>query len=140
MKVGVCVPFTSHSSPAIVHFLRSLINAHPTLPRISDISWRLNNKNQLLLYAPTRDIFSLLLTNTYPPIIGTSTIQVTSSRRLPVQLSLLLLNIPCYLNDNYLLEQIQKQFRSVKYLHRICTSSNTNNSTLVRIDFETVQD
>ncbi|CAF0802496.1 unnamed protein product [Rotaria sordida] len=132
--------FTSHSSPAIVHFLRSLVNAHPTLPRISDTSWRLNNKNQLLLCAPTRDVFSLLFTNTYLSTIGTSTIQVTPPRGLPVQLSLLLLNISCYLDANYLSEEIQKQFRSVKYLHRIRTSSNTNNSTLIRIDFEIAQE
>ncbi|CAF4258202.1 unnamed protein product, partial [Rotaria sordida] len=132
--------FTSPSSPAIVHFLRSLVNAHPTLPRISDTSWRLNNKNQLLLCAPTRDVFSLLFTNTYLSTISTSTIQVTPPRGLPVQLSLLLLNISCYLDANYLSEEIQKQFRSVKYLHRIRTSSNTNNSTLIRIDFEIAQE
>ncbi|CAF0736773.1 unnamed protein product [Rotaria sordida] len=132
--------FTSHSSPAIVHFLRSLANAHPTLPRISDTLWRLNNKNQLLLCAPTRDVFSLLFTNTYPSTIGTSTIQVTPPCGLPAQLSLLLLNVSCYLDAKYLLEEIQKQFRSVKYLHRIRTSSNTNNSTLIRIDFEIAQE
>ncbi|CAF0741252.1 unnamed protein product [Rotaria sordida] len=132
--------FTSHSSPAIVHFLRSLVNAHPTLPRISDTSWRLNNKNQLVLCASTRDVFSLLFTNTYPSTIGTSTIQVTPPRGLPAQLSLLLLNVSCYLDANYLLEEKQKQFRSVKYLHRIRTSSNTNNSTLIRIDFEIAQE
>ncbi|CAF1066952.1 unnamed protein product [Rotaria sordida] len=132
--------FTSHSSLAIVQFLRSLVNAHPTLPRISDTSWRLNNKNQLLLCAPTRDVYSLLLTNNYPSTIGTSTIQVIPLRRLPAQLSPLLLNVPGYLDDSYFLEEIQKHFRSVKYLHRIRTFSNTNNSTLVCIDFENAQE
>jgi hypothetical protein len=35
--------FTSHSIPDIIHFLPSLVNAHSTVPRISEISWKLNN-------------------------------------------------------------------------------------------------
>ncbi len=100
----------------------------------------MNNKHQLLLFAPTRDIFSLLVINTYPSTIGTSSIQVTPPRRLAAQLSLLLLNLPCYIDEHYLLDEIQKQFRSVKFLQRIRTSLDTNNSTLIRIDFELAQE
>jgi hypothetical protein len=56
--------FTSHSKPNIIHFLPSLVNAHSTVLRISEISWKLNNKNQLLLFAPSRDVFFILVTNT----------------------------------------------------------------------------
>jgi hypothetical protein len=62
--------FTSHSTPGIIRSLRSLVNAHSTVLRISEISWKLNNKNQLLLFAPSRDIFFILVTNTYPSIIS----------------------------------------------------------------------
>jgi hypothetical protein len=132
--------FSSQSSPDIVNFLRSLVTTHPTSTGLSNTSWRLNNQHQLLLFAPTREIFSVLYTHTYPSSIGTSSIQVMRPRRIPAQLSLLLLNVPCYIDDQYLLDEIQKQFRSVKSLHRIRTSSTTNNSTLVRIDFELAQE
>jgi hypothetical protein len=54
--------------------------------------------------------------NTYPSTIGRSSIQFTPPRRLPAQFSLLLLNVPAYLDNYYLLAEIQQQFRSVKYL------------------------
>ena len=82
-------------------------------------------------------MFSLLLTNKYSSAIRTSSIQCTLARRLPAQLSLLIL---CYLDDNYMLLEIQKQFYSVESLHRIRTTSTTNNTTLVRLDFELVQE
>ncbi|CAF1089115.1 unnamed protein product [Rotaria sp. Silwood1] len=84
--------FKSHATPDIVHNLLSLVNAHQQISRISDASWRLNNKNQLLLFTPTREIFSLLLTNTYLFITGICSIPVTHSCPLPAQLSLFLLN------------------------------------------------
>lgn len=128
--------FTAQSSSAIVQFLRSLLDTHPSLSGVRDISWRLNNQHQLLLFAPNRDVFSLLITHKYPSVIGTSSVQIILPRRLPPQLSLLLLHVPCCLDDPYLLTEIQKQFPSVKALHRIRTTSLTNNTTLVRLDFE----
>lgn len=81
--------FTPQSSPDIIQFLRFLDNSYPTLPEVCDISWRLNNKHYLLLFAPTRDLFSPLLTNNYPSSIGTSSTQVLLLRRSSTQLSLL---------------------------------------------------
>lgn len=132
--------FTPQSSSDIVQFLRSLVSMYPTLPDVSNISWRLNNQHQLLLFAPTRDVFSVLLTNQYPSTIGISSTQVIFPRRLPPQLSLLLLNVPDCLDDTYLLAEIQKQFQSVKSLHRIRTTNNTSTTTLVRLDFELAQE
>lgn len=100
-----------------------------------DISWRLNNKHQFLLCAPTRDVFSLLPAHQHPSTIGTSSIQITLLCHLPAQLSLRLLNVPCCLGDNYLLSEIQKQFRSLKSLHLIRTSSQL---LTIRLSFVTI--
>jgi hypothetical protein len=79
--------FTSHSTPDIIHFLRSLVNAHSTVLRISETSWELNNKNQLLLFAPSRDIFFILVTNTYPSIISKSSSEYANLFRSSLPLS-----------------------------------------------------
>jgi hypothetical protein len=48
--------------------------------------------------------------------------------------------VPTYLDDHYLLEEIQQQFRLVQFLHYIRTSSNKSSSTAVRIDIEIAQE
>lgn len=48
--------------------------------------------------------------------------------------------MPNYLDDNYLLTEIQRQFSSVHFLHRIRTSSATSHSSLVRVDFQLAQE
>ncbi|CAF1439134.1 unnamed protein product [Didymodactylos carnosus] len=79
--------------------------------------WRISSGN-LLLYASDRDSFACLFhEKVYLHLIGTCYYHIELPKRLPAQMSLLILGVPSYPNANDICTDVQYYYPSVNNVH-----------------------
>ncbi|CAF1548330.1 unnamed protein product, partial [Didymodactylos carnosus] len=101
--------------------------------------YRLKDNRQLFLFAKDRDSFIILFDEkNWPPNLCSKCYEKSLPRRLPPQFSLVIRNVTLDIQDNELLNDLQKDFPDIINLHRFINKNNLP-TTIARLDVKSVK-
>ncbi|CAF1507322.1 unnamed protein product, partial [Didymodactylos carnosus] len=101
--------------------------------------YRLKDNRQLFLFVKDRDSFIILFDEkNWPPNLCSKSYEKSLPRRRPPQFSLVIRNVTLDIQDNELLNDLQKDFPDIINLHRFINKNNLP-TTMARLDVKSVK-